>query len=50
MFLPVSKIPIVAPIPHIMIVRIAAFLQKGMAHIPNAVTNMENPEWENKGL
>ena len=41
-----SKIPIVAPIPDIMTVRTAAFLQNGMAHIPNAVTNMENPEWE----
>ena len=49
MFLPVSKIPIVAPIPDIMKVRIAAFLQKGMAHVPIPVTNMENPGGKRTG-
>lgn len=43
MFLPVSRKPIETPILDIRAVRRRAVLQKGIANIPNAVTNMERP-------
>lgn len=42
--LPVSRTPIDMPMQDMSPVRSRACLQKGMAHIPNAVTSIENPE------
>ena len=43
MVLPVSKTPMDMPTLDIRAVSRRAFLQNGIAHIPKAVTNIENP-------